>query len=71
MAYELLAGARPFEGPDFLGPKIRGEFAPVTTRREGLPARLDDFFLSALSPHPDRRPADAAAFAAAFSACWS
>jgi tetratricopeptide (TPR) repeat protein len=71
MAYELLAGARPFAGPDFLGPKMRGEFAPVTSRRAGLPARLDAFFASALSPDPTRRPKDAAAFASAFAACWS
>lgn len=71
MAYELLTGERPFRGPDFLGPKMRGEFAPVTSRRAGLPARLDAFFASALSPDPTRRPKDAAAFAAAFAACWS
>lgn len=71
MAYELLAGVRPFAGPDFLGPKMRGEFAPVTSRKASLPARLDAFFASALSPDPTRRPKDAAAFAAAFAACWS
>jgi tetratricopeptide (TPR) repeat protein len=71
MAYELLAGVRPFDGPDFLGPKMRGEFAPVTSRKAALPARLDAFFASALSPDPTRRPADAAAFASAFAACWS
>lgn len=71
MAYEVLAGQRPFQGPDFLGPKMRGEFAPVTSRKAGLPARLDAFFASALSPDPTRRPKDAAAFAAAFAACWS
>lgn len=71
MAYELLAGVRPFDGPDFLGPKMRGEFAPVTSRKAALPARLDAFFASALSPYPDRRPQDAAAFASAFAACWS
>lgn len=71
MTYELLAGERPFAGPDFLGPKLRGEFAPVTSRKSALPARLDAFFASALSPDPTRRPADAAAFASAFGACWS
>jgi len=71
MTYELLSGVRPFAGPDFLGPKMRGEFAPVTSRRAALPARLDGFFASALSPDPTRRPKDAAAFAAAFAACWS
>jgi serine/threonine protein kinase len=71
MAYELLSGVRPFDGPDFLGPKMRGEFAPVTSRKPALPARLDAFFASALSPDPSRRPADAGAFAAAFAACWS
>ncbi|MDP3541157.1 MAG: protein kinase [Elusimicrobiota bacterium] len=71
MAYELLAGTRPFAGPDFLGPKMRGEFPPVTSLRAGLPPRLDMFFASALSPDPARRPKDAAAFASAFGACWS
>lgn len=71
MAYELLAGVRPFDGPDFLGPKMRGEFASVTSRKAALPARLDAFFASALSPDPARRPRDAAAFASAFAACWS
>jgi serine/threonine-protein kinase len=71
MTSELLAGTRPFAGPDFLGPKMRGEFAPVTSRKAGLPPRLDAFFASALSPDPTRRPKDAAAFASAFAACWS
>jgi serine/threonine protein kinase len=70
MAYELLTGTRPFDGPDYLGPKMRGEFAAVTSKRPGLPAKLDAFFASALAADPARRPRDAAAFAAAFSACW-
>ena len=71
MAYELLTGVRPFSGPDFLSPKMRGEFTPATSRKAALPPRLDAFFASALSPDPARRPRDAAAFAAAFAGCWS
>jgi len=71
MAYELLAGGRPFNGPDFLGPKLRGEFETATSRRPSLPPKLDAFFASALSPDPSRRPVNAEAFASAFAACWS
>jgi tetratricopeptide (TPR) repeat protein len=70
MAYELLAGTRPFDGPDYLGPKMRGDFPRVTSRGKPLPAKLDYFFASALSPDPAKRPRDAAAFAAAFAACF-
>ncbi len=70
MTYELLSGARPFRGPDFLGPKMRGEFAPISGVRPGLPAGLDAFFASALAPDPSRRPADAETFRKRFEACW-
>lgn len=70
MTYELLAGTRPFRGPDFLGPKMRGEFEPISRLRPSLPASLDAFFSAALAPDPQRRPKDAAGFRKAFNACW-
>lgn len=66
MTYEMLAGARPFDGPDFLEPKLRKEFTPVTQRGRSLPAGLDAFFASALDPDPTKRPATGAAFLLAF-----
>lgn len=60
MAYELLVGHRPFEGPDFLGEKRARRFAPPSA--SGLPPGLDEFFRRALDPDPAGRPADAAAF---------
>ncbi|MBI2787867.1 MAG: protein kinase [Elusimicrobia bacterium] len=66
MTYEMVAGVRPFEGPDFLEPKLRKEFAPVTQRGRALPAGLDAFFASALDPDPTKRPATGAAFLLAF-----
>jgi hypothetical protein len=57
-------------GPDFLGPKMRGEFSPITRLRPGLPLSLDAFFSAALSADPQRRPADAASFRKAFDGCW-
>lgn len=66
MAYELVTGARPFDGPDFLEQKIQRRYAPATTRVPSLPAGLDAFFAQALEPDPTKRHADAAAFAAAF-----
>lgn len=66
MTYEMLAGVRPFDGPDFLEPKLRREFAPVTQRGKALPAGLDAFFASALDPDPTRRPATGGDFLQAF-----
>ncbi|MCM2303867.1 MAG: protein kinase [Elusimicrobia bacterium] len=66
MAYEMVCGARPFDGPDFLEPKLRKEFTPVTRRGRALPAGLDAFFAAALDPDPTKRPATGAAFLLAF-----
>ncbi len=66
MTYEMLAGVRPFEGPDFLEPKLRKEFPPVTQRAPALPAGLDAFFAAALDPDPTKRPATGAAFLQAY-----
>ena len=60
------AGVRPFAGPDFLEPKLRKEFTPVTQRGRALPAGLDAFFAAALDPDPTKRPATGAAFLLAF-----
>ncbi len=66
MTYEMLVGARPFEGPDFLEPKLRKEYRPATQRAPALPAGLDAFFASVLDPDPTKRPATGAAFLQAF-----
>lgn len=66
MTYEMVAGARPFDGPDFLEAKLRKEFTPVSQRGRALPAGLDAFFASALDPDPTKRPATGAAFLLAF-----
>jgi serine/threonine-protein kinase len=65
MTYEMLTGVRPFNGPDYLEPKLRREFMPATQAAPGLPAAVDAFFSRALDPDPTKRPADAAAFALA------
>ena len=66
IAYELVTGVRPFDGPDFVEPKLRKSFEAVTTRDATLPAGLDEFFAAALEPDPTKRPASAAAFVAEF-----
>ncbi|HXT01058.1 MAG TPA: serine/threonine-protein kinase, partial [Elusimicrobiota bacterium] len=66
MTYELLTGRRPFDGPDYLGPKLEKRYAPATQVNPALPAALDPFFAAALDPDPTKRPADAAAFMEAF-----
>jgi tetratricopeptide (TPR) repeat protein/predicted Ser/Thr protein kinase len=66
MAYELVTGARPFEGPDFLEQKIQRRYQPATARNASLPRSLDAFFAQALDPDPTKRHEGAAAFADAF-----
>lgn len=65
MTYEMLCGKRPFDGPDYAGPKLKKQFLPITRRRI-LPPGLDAFFDSALDPDPAKRPPSAAAFVEAF-----
>ncbi|MCX5797562.1 MAG: hypothetical protein NTY77_18890 [Elusimicrobia bacterium] len=65
LAYEMLTGKRPEETEE------GEEITSVKALRPELPAKLDDFFAAALSGDAARRPADAAAFCAAFEACWS
>ncbi|HXT01057.1 MAG TPA: protein kinase [Elusimicrobiota bacterium] len=68
MAYELLTGSRPFDGPDFLEPKLRKEFLPAAKVNPSLPAAVDAFFAAALEPDPLKRPASALEFRKAFDA---
>ncbi len=67
MTYEMLTGVRPFRGPDFLEPKLRGEFAPATKVNPALPPSIDGFFARALAPDPTQRHTDAAEFARALN----
>ncbi len=62
MAYELLTGTRPFEGPDFLEQKLRKRFIPPSQRDPNLRRDLDAFFSSALDPDPTKRPESAKDF---------
>ena len=66
VAYELLTGVRPFNGPDYLEPKLRKEYEPITRRNSAMPAALDGFFAQALDPDPTKRPPSALAFSKAF-----
>jgi serine/threonine protein kinase len=70
MTYEMLCGARPFDGPDFVEPKLKKRFMPITRRRI-LPPALDAFFDGALDPDPTKRPESAAAFVEAFKKALS
>ena len=67
MTYELLTGARPFDGPDYLEPKLRGEFEAVTRRDSALPSALNKFFAKALDPDPTKRFSSAQSFSKAFA----
>jgi serine/threonine-protein kinase len=66
MVYELLAGRRPFDGPDFLGPKLEGRFERITSVRPDLPRTLDAFFIKALAPDPTKRFQSAKELASSF-----
>jgi serine/threonine-protein kinase len=66
--YEMLAGARPFSGPDFLGQKRRMEWAPLRGRFPDVPDGVDAVLRRALEPDPARRFGTAAALVEAFDA---
>lgn len=51
--YELVTGARPFEGGP--GPKLAKSYIRATTRAPELPPELDAFLEKALEPDPDKR----------------
>lgn len=51
VAYQALTGRLPFEGESFVrvgAAVLRGRYAPVSERREGLPAALDHWFTKCL-----------------------
>ncbi|HVE13334.1 MAG TPA: serine/threonine-protein kinase [Elusimicrobiota bacterium] len=53
--YEMLTGALPFEGPDFLGQKRRMEWAPARRRVPELPEAVEAVLSRALESDPARR----------------
>jgi len=59
MAYEMLAGALPFEGPtaaDYQSRVLSGRFTPIQSRLPEAPASLQEFFARAFALDPARRP---------------
>ncbi len=53
--YEMLTGALPFGGPNFLAQKTAGAFAPATQLVPGLAAGVDAVIAKALQPDPAKR----------------
>lgn len=68
MAYELLIGTRPFEGPNFLEQKLNRAFVPIESRDPTLPKALGPFFARAFEPDPTRRFPNAQDFIKEFHA---
>jgi|HubBroStandDraft_1064217.scaffolds.fasta_scaffold01769_8 serine/threonine protein kinase len=71
VAYRCLTGELPFEGETFAAVCIaidRGDFAPPSTFRPGLPIALDAWFRKALSRNPKNRFASAGEMVEAFDA---
>ncbi len=66
LAYEMLTGSRPFDGPDYLEQKLQKRFSPPSQREASLRRDLDAFFARALDPDPTKRPPDAKNFLRAF-----
>ncbi|MDD5629982.1 MAG: serine/threonine-protein kinase, partial [Elusimicrobia bacterium] len=67
--YEMLTGARPFDGTNagMLYTKMNMVFTPPSRKAPGLPAELDAFFARALQADPEKRPRTAAEFLAEFT----
>lgn len=57
--YEMLTGARPFLGPDFLAQKERRKFVPPQFLAPELPQSIEPFMSAALDPEPKTRIPDA------------
>ncbi len=58
MAYEMLAGALPFEGStaaDYQSSVLSGRLTPIQSHLSDAPARLHEFFAGALALEPARR----------------
>jgi tetratricopeptide (TPR) repeat protein len=67
MAYELLTGRRPFEGPEQLRCKRERRFMPASAAAPGLPASVDAVLAKALAPRPEDRFHSGAEFMAALA----
>ncbi len=67
MAYELLVGTPPFDGPDFLSIALKHQQDPLPRLPSGQ-AHWQDFFDRALAKRPEDRFPDAAAMIAALAA---
>jgi tRNA A-37 threonylcarbamoyl transferase component Bud32 len=68
--YEMLTGARPFDGTSagMLYSKMNMVFTPASRKTPGLPPAVDAFFARALHAEPEQRPRTAAAFLEEFLA---
>jgi serine/threonine-protein kinase len=69
--YEMLTGALPFKGPNFLAQKREALWTPPSRLVPGLPEGVDGLFTIALAPEPSRRFKTAAALLAACDALGS
>jgi formylglycine-generating enzyme required for sulfatase activity len=70
IAYEVLTGARPFQGSSFVAvgaAVLKGTYQPASELRPDLPASIDDWFAKALCLDPDGRFQSARAMVAAFA----
>ncbi|MDE2291857.1 MAG: serine/threonine protein kinase, partial [Elusimicrobia bacterium] len=56
--YEMLTGALPYSGPDFLAQKERRAYERPTRLAPELPREADDLVAAALEPDPAKRIAD-------------
>ncbi|MCX5797560.1 MAG: serine/threonine-protein kinase [Elusimicrobia bacterium] len=67
--YEMLTGARPFDGTNagMLYTKMNMVFTPPSRKAPGLPPALDAFFARALQADPEKRPRTAAEFLSEFT----
>ncbi len=66
MTYEMLTGARPFNGPNYLEQKLQKIYAPPSERDASLGPGLDAFFSNAFDPDPTKRPQEAGKFLRGF-----
>ncbi|TPW21700.1 MAG: serine/threonine protein kinase, bacterial [Elusimicrobia bacterium] len=63
--YEMLTGALPFKGPNFLAQKQQGLFTPAGAAVPGLPAHVDEALKRGLAAAPQARFISASALVAA------
>jgi predicted ATPase/class 3 adenylate cyclase len=71
MLYEMLAGTRPFQGPEqaLLVAAMTAEPEPLATHRPDLPAGVDPLVRRLLAKKPEGRPASASDLLAALAVC--